>query len=66
MVNEIVVQKNHFEIDVILAYDRVSDGTYRQIIFIISGPDKISCLFNKIQGMKKWRKIPNLTPSQST
>jgi hypothetical protein len=31
-----------------LAYDMVSNGNYRQIFFIIFGPDKISCLFNRI------------------
>ena len=36
-----------------LAYGMFPDGNYRQIFFIIFGPDKISCLFNKILGNEK-------------
>ena len=40
----------------------VSDGTYRQIFFIISGPDKISCLFNEISGDEKMTESAKLHP----
>ncbi len=36
-----------------IAYDRVLDGSNRQIFWAISGPDKISFVFDKFEEMKK-------------
>ncbi len=40
----------------------VPDGTYRQIFFIISGPDEIFCLFNKISADGKMAESAKLHP----
>ena len=45
-----------------MAYDMVPDGSNHQSFCGISGPDKISFVFNRFEWMGKWRLIANLTP----
>jgi hypothetical protein len=49
-----------------LAHGMVPDGTYRQIFLAILGLMRSPVLLMSYEEIRKWGKMPNFTPLQST